>query len=500
MFTERLQGCGAPRRSASMVLYAIVAGWIMLLLASFSLAYTWEILTEEDGLINDLVLPVFGSRDGSVWIGCFGEGVCRYRDGQITSWPDPGDGSVPVDVRDFCEDGQGTLWCITFMDGCWFYQNGLWHRERRFEYKWPRMGAVPPRAYCGDTIQLGPDGRLWGAFGAGIMWFDPVTGESQKVWETPRRYEWDFYYCPEKMLVSTSDGIWFESGHEILQIDYTGHLLSTNLGFDQQGYDEAWGMFAEDPSGELWFCGAVVRSMFDALTGLFRLGAGGWAQVEPPGGFVDGSTPIHIAPNGELICFGACFAPGRSSGLWTYNGSDWSLYDCPLYPSRCYYPRSVAVDTCGNIWVPVGVGPRFFTRQGAGVAVCWRGRSDGPAAKLRLVSAMAGEVPRFRFRQAERIEVQVDATTYLTTTVDCYLALQVPSGELLFWPELSDSAAAFMRAVHLSAGKQVDGLALLSLTLPDLPQGRYCWYAALTYTGTMDLASNIASCEWEFEK
>ncbi len=84
-------------------------------------------------------------------------------------------------------------------------------------------------------------------------------------------------------------------------------------------------------------------------------------------------------------------------------------------------------------------------------------------------------------------------------TVDFYIALEMPSEELLFYPSFGMSMTPFLSNLDIPAYRCLR-YEPFSLTLPDLPAGTYRWFAACTHAGTTDFASNIASCEWQFTK
>ena len=106
-----------------------------------------------------------------------------------------------------------------------------------------------------------------------------------------------------------------------------------------------------------------------------------------------------------------------------------------------------------------------------------------------------------QFTRGKSIRVGIDLVAEgEARTVDFYVGLELPSGELLFYPTFGAGMASFMSGVEIPADTHIENYELFSLTLPDLAPGTYRWYAACTHAGTADYASNIASCEWEFVK
>ncbi len=72
----------------------------------------FQTLTKKDGLAHNTVVSVCAGRDGSIWIGAWGGGVNRVRDGQITSVT-KNDGLSSDFVMGMCAGRDGSLWVGT---------------------------------------------------------------------------------------------------------------------------------------------------------------------------------------------------------------------------------------------------------------------------------------------------------------------------------------------------------------------------------------------------
>jgi signal transduction histidine kinase/ligand-binding sensor domain-containing protein len=108
-------------------------------------------VTAQDGLSDDLVMPIQEARDGTVWIGT-ARGLNRLREGRIETYP-PLDGLPDESVFALAEDDRGRLWIgasrgpVTYFDG---------QRRRAFS-----AAGLP--AQMGRVTALLParDGTLW---------------------------------------------------------------------------------------------------------------------------------------------------------------------------------------------------------------------------------------------------------------------------------------------------------------------------------------------------
>ena len=443
--------------------------------------YVWTNYSVEDGLSDNRVVSLFQSSDGSVWIGTL-DGLTQYTDDRLVVY-DKGGGEwsrVPVlrlQIYGICEDFDGRIWIQDDSLGCGFVSGGLIIPDSRFRLDWEGY-------YLSDFaagIGTGPDGRLWGAFGDGIMWFDPATGLAAKVWDTPRYWQLDFSWHPKYLFIDSQGRVWFCSGWlRVLGPD--GRLL--------REYPDRVGTVAESPDGSIWL-GRTDRSQ----VGIERLEGDEFVSAGP-------SPPLDVVPcgpisissgTGEMVT--ACRHP-LTGQLWdriyTFDGRQWVGYYFP-FRGECTM-RSLMIDREGLIWV--GTGGAFSGNSWYEAEGVWVLRRNPPVLPAFLgVYAEPG-----RARVGVRQRVLIDVLNSAERTVDVYVALQTPTGSIYFYPGFRPGCTPFLTGLSMPAGTHLENYELFSLTLPDLPEGTYRWFAALTYAGTMDLASNIASCEWEFEK
>ena len=68
--------------------------------------------------------------------------------------------------------------------------------------------------------------------------------------------------------------------------------------------------------------------------------------------------------------------------------------------------------------------------------------------------------------------------------VDFYVSLILPNGNVLYLPEFSTTPAPFVSDFDVAAGLSIDGLELLSITVPEgLGPGEYVWRVFITWSG-----------------
>jgi hypothetical protein len=166
-----------------------------------------------------------------------------------------------------------------------------------------------------------------------------------------------------------------------------------------------------------------------------------------------------------------------------FENDQWEVYDSEDgVPSQA---QCVIVDRNENIWVG--------TQNG--LAVLWR--DSVPQSPILVILHI--DPVQYIQGQEMGVNLSLQAQT-LSRTADFYVALQMPSGDMHFYPSFGTAMVPFMSGVEIPAGTHIEDYELFTLTLPDLPAGTYTWYAACTYAGTMEFASNVASCDWQFVK
>ena len=433
----------------------------------------WEQFTTEDGLISNDVTALFEAIDGSIWIGPWAErsgapGVNQCVDGAVLTW-NSGEW-VPIHVTGICQDKMRRIWACSYDMGCGFLDQGLWNQG----FYW--SATEPPLANGG--VKCDSEGRLWAGFLSGVMYYDPGTNQSAKVWAAPP----DVVTTPHFLFVDSEDHAWFSVryasvGFCILRIDREGNELAR--------YPEMWGQVSQSADGTIWL-GRADHTDDGSWFGVGRLEGSQFVSVSPPAGSFPAEPwwPICVTSAGEVVT--SSF--GRDScGVFIYDGENWRYNEAPFQSRDIAAPiESLISDGNGDVWVGT-------TNIDSGLWVLRRNQSQSDI-EVGL-STNASE-----YVAGDAMKVLLDVTSAQAQTVDLYVAIQLPAGDVLFYPSLGISWSAFWPGLVIPAGTDVERYELFSLTLPGQPAGTYRWFAACTDAGTMQFASNIASCEWQFTK
>jgi len=114
---------------------------------------TW---TEPPRLKGRVVTDLYPMRNGTIWVALEADGIVAADPAQEPAqWPHHLKG---VNVRSFCEDGQGRLWCGTWGKGVLLLDAGKWHPHLSKE-----RSAI-------TTLVEDGKGHLWAATSANGLW------------------------------------------------------------------------------------------------------------------------------------------------------------------------------------------------------------------------------------------------------------------------------------------------------------------------------------------
>jgi len=437
----------------------------------------WRQYNAPDGSDRNSVMSLYTAPDDSVWVGWSGGYTTRIQDGTALGWYD--ERLRGMGTGGFCNDAQGNLWCLTeaanyysYVASGWALEDGVWNWS--CEMRW--TGGIRVRFPAVGEIRLGPlDGLLWASSCEGIFWYDPLTGSQEEVWHTPR---WDFEMyvlcAPWSLFVSSQNELWFISNSDVVNLDSTGNELRR---FEKVGS----GWLAESPDGTMWLGRSDDLAIFQGM--IMRLEGDQFVYAGPAERYVSPGGPICFGRDGQLV---TAALPG---GVCVFDGAVWHYWELPFEFAAGIAISAITTTANGDIWVGT-----VSTRDHGGDGVWVLQRSLAPVPIFLGVAADGDE-----YRGGDSMSVSLDLLNSLDRTVDLYIALETPDGELLFYPGFGTSWSCFLPGLHIEAETAVENYQLFSLTVPDLPAGIYRWFAACTDAGTMEFASNIASCEWQFE-
>ncbi len=136
----------------------------------------------KDGLPTEQIRSLLEAADGTLWIGTFGGGLARFRDGKFTSFGSR-DGLLSDNIAHIEDDGRGSLWLSTTRGICRIAKRQL------EEFASGRLKMLTPINYgvedglrsaqCAPGYPVGgeggmtADGRLWFPTSRGLAVLDP---------------------------------------------------------------------------------------------------------------------------------------------------------------------------------------------------------------------------------------------------------------------------------------------------------------------------------------
>ena len=197
--------------------------------------------------------------------------------------------------------------------------------------------------------------------------------------------------------------------------------------------------------------------------------------------------PISFSPEGELV------TGGMPVGVFMFDGAVWHYWEAPFNATSPVWGRpgisAITVTEDQDIWVGTwGV----LDADGDGL---WVLRREAKTMPIFL----GVEVDCAYVTGPNSQRVLIDMLNSVDRTVDVYVALELANGSMYFYPSFDVVYTPYLTGINIPAETHLEDCELFTIWLPELPVGTYRWYAAFTHTGTMDFASNIASCEWKVE-
>jgi len=428
---------------------AVAVGLFIAIWPSIAHPEIWDRFTASDGLGGNDVTVAYVDKLDVPSVGFANTcGISRYEEGRFVHYVD---GRSPYTVRDMSQGfADGPLW-IAMLLGCGIHQFG--YIDGGFSN------------YCEMTfsVQAQSDGTVWIAGFDGLIRYQ--SGSWTYFWGSPC---WDYNYSPWELLVASDGEIWLMTGlsryRYLITLDQEGNVIREIETSDFQG-----GM-AEDSLGRIWIAGS---SLWVYENGDFNR--------EP----LPGLSPDEAANLRGIDIRDDTIAVCGDSGVFVRDVGGWAHYELPEgWPDT--FARSVSIDNNGDLWLGL---------QNAGVAVL---RLDEAVSRPILVGLQLNG-SEYTLGHGMRVSIDLVSDAPDSRTVDFYVALQMPSGELLFYPSFGTEMTPFVSGVQIPSGTHLENHELFTIALPDLTTGTYRWYAACTHAGTMEFASNIASCEWQFE-
>ena len=416
-----------------------------------------DVYDESDGLCDGRVTKIAIDKDGVKWFGTWGGQVCRFDDENWETFEvDPH--SSPSWVIDMALDTAGRVWVATVSGNVFYYfEDGEFHGL-----------DAHPMIDAGTALLFAPSGDLYA--GGMDFWCQEWVGrynlsEGWRFW-----LEWggDAMRSPIAFDVDPDGSICFATRWQQV-------YRLTERGNNWQNFQAPDGDNADigiSDYGRVWLIRAYEETA-DIPIIVYTDEGERWSQMKYPqiNWKTDGGSSIEIAPD-KGIWF------GMTGGAFWFDHEEWRWIDVGK-------PADIVVDQSnGDVW--------FATWPG--VAVMRGGPDAWPPVyiEIRLIQDTAN--PK------RTASIMADVSFEMDLRLDFYLAVEDAQGNLLFAPDFSPEMAPMAQSFDVAIGTVVENYPLLELDLSRVPGGTYRWHAACIHTGTMEFASNIASCEWQFNR
>lgn len=287
--------------------------------------------TEDDGLGSNAVREIAVDSNGTIWVTCYVDGVCRF-DGNRWQHFTVDDGLVSNDVISLAADAQGGIWVSAYW-GVSYYDGTEWH----------------------SYTSLDPDAMVTGGE-------NPNNPDAEMV-------EGARLDAADVMFIDSAGTVWFSNRHDGVTC-FDGEKWTA---FSSENGMEARNVSAitEDRDGNLWFGSYSGLTRYDGR-GFTSIIIDQYQSLVPPSFIKDVRTDRA----------GTIWIAAYGGGIGCYDGTGWNIYN-PEKGLPGKNGRFIFFDREGNPGAVV-------TAEGASLIhdSAWRllTESDGvPGGKIRSV-------------------------------------------------------------------------------------------------------------------
>ena len=444
-------------------LWGIVLTVLALSTSSFAFHGYVQQYTEEDGLGGSLVEWVGVESDGTKWFGYSSpsKGVTRFDEMNWDTFP------LGQSFTDMTLDSHGRVWvALLFTPGFAYLENGHFHL----------LPHVVPTIKCASAVMLDPQGNLWGGgYGGGVSRGDiSFVGQCRNVCQQGMGWTfWETDGIPLRFDLDLQGRVWLAGLYGLFRQSLDGKTWEQIGEIDQNGVYNYYEVLVSQ-TGRVWVSRRLNReagplSVFysDDAPDYLK-----WEQLDFPILLESGANILNSVAMSEGVWF------RYQDGAMCYHDLDWRLF-----PFHTHVVCAAEDGTTGDVW--------FGTNDGVYVM---RGGPDAwPPVWVELEPGVEES------RGAQAFTLTGEAEFQMDLSLDLYLAVQLPDGTILYAPNWTPSMTPSASSVDVPIGLTLEGYPILELDFTAVPTGTYRWYAAFKHAGTMDFASNIASCEWKVE-
>lgn len=200
----------------------------------------WKLLTEEDGLQDNLILSLLEDGTGRIWVGT-SKGISWYSQGVLQ--PVEEAGAPAKRVRSMAMDKSGHIWMAT-LDGVYRYADGA------FEHFDVQSGLTESSTYC---IAIDPHNRAWVGTAFGLCMWNNNRFDSRLISSINGGNVINFiHFHKGRVWLGTNEGIFMTTvrdARSLVDYSFSHYDMDDGLVSDETNLNSAY----TDQSGRLWF-------------------------------------------------------------------------------------------------------------------------------------------------------------------------------------------------------------------------------------------------------
>ncbi|MCD6327030.1 hypothetical protein J7M28_05710 [bacterium] len=415
----------------------------------------------------------------AVWIVARGSGICRLENGEWRTWTSETSDLESPNFWDMVEAPDGALWTLA---------------------------GYRPIDSSPDKFSLQRfDGATWSNFSNGVTYFDSCEARcllidpENNVWVGVKggvlKFDWDVWTrvaLPEGREFDVVQSVAFGDSAEL---PYCGGFRMLYV-----------------PEGDSWRNVAIevnsgVSSLAIDLDGIV------WGTLSETGGmqpsvfsFDGDSVTLYDTANSGILSNRAVqvavdesnvkwFAHGAGGtiggGVSAFDGIEWTTYTSQT-SGLVQRREGKDVNICCVACAKNGV--KWFGSEGYGISRLTNVGSPNPLPSLQIAMDRS-----LSYREGDVMTASVIETNFSSAwwEVQLVIAILLPDGSLLFFPNFTEAANILMTQ-SIRPGTQTGRLEFFQTTITEgFPKGQYAWFAA--FSNSSGIIGHIASAPFSIE-
>lgn len=411
-------------------------------------------------LDSSFCVKVIGSRlSDAVYVAGYDGGVSRLENGCWQTWTINNSGLPSKELIDIVEGPDGSLWVLTYLPiGEAMLDDAIYSLDRFDGLQWSNVSnGVGYFTGCyARAVAVDDDGNVWVAVEGKVLRFDGsfwtafpiITDETHLTLYSLAidRATGDLWAGGSKALFRLSDDHWTTVPTQLGQVD----------------------SIALDHDGVLW-----ATSKRNEKLGIMSYKGAQSTYYDHENTPLPSSCVSSVAVDSRNVKWFGLEDVYETNCAASFDGSEWRIYNCEnsglirAYEGKTPQVASIAVDRNDRIW---------FGTHNFGISCLSNVGQPDPFPSVEV------SVDRSVYSNGDVMSASIVERNFgrQRWEVNLLLAIMLPDGTALYFPDWTPSACVFMPQ-SIRPGTETTPETFLQIQIGDwMPRGEYTWFAAFT--------------------